>query len=122
MEQMPDFNDYLKAEFPHPFVTNELSNVTKAEIRNEVLKFQLLCGLNEDSDPALLAAAEKDVREDGYVFLAQTRTPAEFLEFFIADDWGIYEMTKVTGDEAWAWQVVASALIAGKLLQKQLYN
>lgn len=122
MNQMPDFNDHLKAEFPVPFATNELSNVAEAEIRNEVLKFQLLCGLNEDSNPALLAAAEKDVREDGYVFLALTRTPAEFLEFFMDDDWGIYEMTKVTGDEAWAWQVIASALIGGKLLQKQLYN
>lgn len=122
MEQMPDFNDYLKAEFPHPFATNELSNVTKAAIRNEVLKFQLLCGLNEDSDPALLAAAAKDVREDGYVFLALTRTPAEFLEFFMYDDWVIYEMTVVTGNEEWALQVIASALIAGKLLRRRLYN
>lgn len=122
MLQMPDFNDFLKAEFPIPFATNELDNVTEAEIGNEVEKFQLLCGLNEDSDPALLAAAAEDVKEDGYVFLALTRTPAEFLEFFMADDWGIYEMTVVTGGEEWAWQVIASALIAGKLLQNQLYN
>jgi hypothetical protein len=76
--------------------------VSEATIKAMVARFLWPLELGSDSDPALLRAAETDVRGDAELFVKLAGRALVFSEWFKRDDWSIYEVSEVLGDDA-AW-------------------
>lgn len=104
----------IEAALQHPdwdAVTVEELDLSTDLIEATVLRFQGLCGLHGDSDPALLAAASHDVLFDGALFIKLNEGISQFLLYFFADDLGIYSMTDAMGSEDWAIDVCGRAQV-----------
>ena len=79
----------------------------EATIQATVDKFLWLRELDLNSDPALLRAAEHDVREDGELFVMLNMPASQFYQWFKRDDWSIYETSEILGENvSWALDVL----------------
>lgn len=87
-------------------------DIDEATIRAGVAKFMRLRGLDGDSDPALIRAAEKDVREDAALLVMLNAPAKRFYDWFKRDDKSIYETSAVLGDDVeWAVSVLSRVMV-----------
>ena len=94
----------------HPklgFMTLADISTDEATIQATVARFEWLRELDLNSDPALLKAANNDVREDGELFVMLNIPASQLYKWFRRDDWSIYETSEILGENvSWALDVL----------------